>query len=315
MAPRRPIERNQPGTFIESQRGRRLLQCNGHIYRVNNKDQRRNNINWRCVKQTICSGTANTAWFDLNAIPVNTDVAVAERMPHTNSVDHGEIAVQTVRRDLRERAQSEPNVPPSLLVQEVRNSIEDEETLMRMPERQTLLRADLFMLLKNQKYTDVTFQVDNKIIKAHRLILAARSEYFDAMFNGNFSEENSNRFIITDTDADTFGAVLIYLYTAHVPNVESKAEKVFKAADKLLLKHLKKECGAFISKHINLANVLKNLELADLYYEPELKNKCLKFIKINHAEVIKQGGWQLLKQNNARLMIEVLGVITGEAKV
>lgn len=149
MAPRRqPVprrrqapERNQIGVLVESQKRKRLLLCNGRTYRQNNQNREANSINWRCVMQGLCSATANTEWFDLNTAPIGLEVRVAERKPHSHGVDQGENEVQTVRRNLRQRAESEPNVAPSLLVQEVLNEVEDEEVLMRIAERQTLVRA------------------------------------------------------------------------------------------------------------------------------------------------------------------------------
>ena len=54
------------------------------------------------------------------------------------------------------------------------------------------LCASLFNLRENGKLCDVTLISDGKSINAHRVVLAACSEYFDAMFTSGMSETCQN---------------------------------------------------------------------------------------------------------------------------
>lgn len=147
MAPRRENNRNNSrtatGRLVESCKKKRLLVCGGHTYRVNQKRQAANRINWRCVKQSICNGTASSAYYNLETVPVDTQVTITLGKEHLHEPDDAEIQVQDVMRALRTRAASEPNEPPSRLVQGIINEVQDEEVLMRLPERQTMLRGYL----------------------------------------------------------------------------------------------------------------------------------------------------------------------------
>jgi sugar lactone lactonase YvrE len=48
--------------------------------------------------------------------------------------------------------------------------------------------ADLLRMLASGKHADVTFSVEGQLIRAHRNILCARSEYFDTMLGSQFRE-------------------------------------------------------------------------------------------------------------------------------
>ena len=55
----------------------------------------------------------------------------------------------------------------------------------RVPSR---IVTDLLRMLASGKYADVTFSVEGQLIRAHRNILCARSEYFDTMLCSPFCE-------------------------------------------------------------------------------------------------------------------------------
>lgn len=69
--------------------------------------------------------------------------------------------------------------------------------------------AQLFMC---QDYSDVEFIVENQRLPAHRVILAARSEYFRALLYGGLSETNQ-REITLKIPLKAFKALLKYIYS------------------------------------------------------------------------------------------------------
>lgn len=79
--------------------------------------------------------------IDLSNTPVNAEVTVTLMKGHLHDPDVGCVAVREVQNEIRCRARSEPNETPARIVQEVTNAITIEEVLMRLPERQTLLRG------------------------------------------------------------------------------------------------------------------------------------------------------------------------------
>lgn len=100
-----------------------------------------NTIYWRCVKVTECNGSAKTSFVDLASIPINSEVEVTLMKTHLHASDQAEIVVKEKMDEMKRRARSEPNEPPAMIVQEVTSTIRDEEVLVRLRERQTLMRG------------------------------------------------------------------------------------------------------------------------------------------------------------------------------
>jgi aconitase A len=46
-------------------------------------------------------------------------------------------------------------------------------------------------MLSSEKHADVTFSVEGQLIRAHRCVLCARSEYFETMLGSQFREGES----------------------------------------------------------------------------------------------------------------------------
>lgn len=89
---------------------------------------------------------------------------------------------------------------------------------------------------------DVTFLIENEKLKAHKIILAARSPVFLAMFCHEFSEQKNSMVMITDIRPEIFKALLQYVYNAEIENIKEIAEELLIAADKYLIKELKLKC-------------------------------------------------------------------------
>lgn len=67
-------------------------------------------------------------------------------------------------------------------------------------------------LCMSQDYSDVTFIVENQKLPGHRVILAARSEYFRALLYGGLSESTQKE-INLNIPLDAFKALLRYIYS------------------------------------------------------------------------------------------------------
>ena len=76
------------------------------------------------------------------------------------------------------------------------------------------LHCDIASLWDSQKYKDVTFVVKDTRVMAHRLILAAQSDYFDRLLFGEMKEAQTGAVIpLEDTPAESFRLLLKFAYT------------------------------------------------------------------------------------------------------
>jgi hypothetical protein len=94
------------------------------------------------------------------------------------------------------------------------------------------LHSNLQALLDDGRLSDVTFVVEGERFKAHRTILAARSEVLDCQLRGGMRDSEENEIIVEQCDPATFKALLLFLYTDSFEPIEelireTKAESEF----------------------------------------------------------------------------------------
>jgi len=79
-------------------------------------------------------------------------------------------------------------------------------------------------LLRSKAGADVTFAVSGETFAAHKSVLAARSPIFMAEFFGEMKEKHATHVEIIDMDAAAFGAMLHFVYTDVVPELDETPE-------------------------------------------------------------------------------------------
>lgn len=75
------------------------------------------------------------------------------------------------------------------------------------------MARDLGKFLVSGNYSDVTLVAGEPEIRAHRAILAARSQVFDAMFSIDMAEKATGHVVIDDVDGEVVHQMLGYIYT------------------------------------------------------------------------------------------------------
>ncbi|CAM0909289.1 unnamed protein product [Alopecurus aequalis] len=140
-------------------------------------------------------------------------------------------------------------------------------------------------LLKSKTGSDVTFVVSGETFAAHKLVLAARSPVFMAEFFGEMKEKSSRRVEIKGMEAAVFRALLGFIYTDRVPELDGELEAVatmsqhlLAAADRYGLDRLKQICEGKLSGGIMVETAATTLALAEQHSCPSLKEKCVQFI-------------------------------------
>ena len=101
-----------------------------------------------------------------------------------------------------------------------------------------------FAKLRSPRFADVIFVMpDGKELSANKSILSVRSPVFEAMFaRQEMAENQNNRVVIEDIDADVFLALLDYIYNGEVDGIEQFAPELFIAANKVYNCVVDKNC-------------------------------------------------------------------------
>jgi len=159
---------------------------------------------------------------------------------------------------------------------------EEEDNVPSSNRDQSLpVQNDLLKLLENQTNADVTFSVQGEKIKAHKLILLARSEYFANMFKSEMVENITNEVEVPDVDPLVFKGLLEYLYSGKPPkNLYKISLDLLVVADKYGMDEVKDLCMKNLYDRVSDKNVVDALLVAH-----KLGNEDL----MSHAKTVFRG--------------------------
>lgn len=133
---------------------------------------------------------------------------------------------------------------------------------------------------------DVTIVAEDVEIAAHRVVLAAGSPYFHAMFTGEMAESRAKRVRIKEVDGWTVGLLVDYIYTAEIQVTEDNVQALLPAAGLLQLTEVKKACCEFLSSQLHPSNCLGIRAFADLHACCQLLTQANTYAEQHFAEVI-----------------------------
>jgi len=178
--------------------------------------------------------------------------------------------------------------------------------------------AEMSQMVTNKHYSDLEFTLDTgEAIRAHKVILAARSSYFHRMFEGNFKERDQNTFNCDEGQTvSSFSSFLAFLYTGDQEIVQSdNAVELLGLADRMIVDDLKQLCEYFLERLVSSSylsliadaqldnnedvadaceNTVALLEIGDKYEAKRLKRVCLEAICGSGEK-----NWKLLSEKQA----------------
>ncbi|XP_058114783.1 BTB/POZ domain-containing protein At1g55760 [Magnolia sinica] len=145
--------------------------------------------------------------------------------------------------------------------------------------------SSLGRMLTESIHTDITINVSDGRVKAHRAVLATRSPVFHSMFSHNLKEKELSTIEISDMSAEACQAFLNYIY-GNIQHEEFLAHRLalLRAADKYDITDLKEACHDSLLEDIDAKNVLERLQTASLYQLPVLKSSCLRYL-VNFGKI------------------------------
>lgn len=154
----------------------------------------------------------------------------------------------------------------------------------------TNLGKNLKRLLDGENLYDVRFEIDGKILKAHRNILISRSDYFRTLLCENLRPDRLSKPIhLSNISLSSFKALLNYFYTDKLQdniNVETCCDLI-RFSDWYEIPKLKNQIYYYCKKILNINNVFEFYNLAT-FKEPkleEIQKICEKFISKNFSKL------------------------------
>ncbi|XP_059914952.1 kelch-like protein 40a [Gadus macrocephalus] len=122
--------------------------------------------------------------------------------------------------------------------------------------QQTLLQDGLCDLLENQKFVDCVLKIQDKEFPCHRLVLAASSPFFKAMFLSELEEGKKRTVELKDVEPGVMGMILRYLYTSDISLTEQNVQDIFMVANMYQIPSIFSVCVSYLQEKLVLGNCL-----------------------------------------------------------
>ncbi|XP_068809101.1 actin-binding protein IPP isoform X3 [Struthio camelus] len=163
-----------------------------------------------------------------------------------------------------------------------------------------LLLAQINRLRGGQSFCDVRLEVGPEAFAVHRLVLAASSPYFAALFAGGMKESGRDVVRIAGVEADTFHTLLDFIYTGVVSIGEHNVQELIVAADMLQLTEVVELCCEFLKGQIDPFNCIGLFQFSEQIACHDLLEFTENYIHAHFLEV--QSGEEFLALTKEQLI-------------
>ncbi|CAG9864321.1 unnamed protein product [Phyllotreta striolata] len=146
---------------------------------------------------------------------------------------------------------------------------------------------DVMNVMRKQKLLyDVILVAGDTEIAAHKMVLAACSPYFYAMFS-SFEESRQDRIVLQEVDRQALSLLIEYVYTSEVSVTEDNVQVLLPAANLLQLTDVRDACCDFLQAQLHPTNCLGIRAFADLHGCLELLSHAESYIELHFSEVVE----------------------------
>ncbi|XP_029971347.1 kelch-like protein 40a [Salarias fasciatus] len=169
--------------------------------------------------------------------------------------------------------------------------------------QQTLLQDGLCDLLENDKFVDCVLKIQDKEFPCHRLVLAASSPFFKAMFLSDLEESKKREIVLKDVEPGVMGMILRYLYTSDINLTEQNVQDIFMVANMYQIPSIFSVCVSYLQEKLVLGNCLAIFRLGLLLDCPRLVLTAKEFICERYQVVVRDQDFLQLGASELAMII------------
>ncbi|XP_019960143.2 kelch-like protein 40a [Paralichthys olivaceus] len=169
--------------------------------------------------------------------------------------------------------------------------------------QQTLLQDGLCDLLENDKFVDCILKIQDKEFPCHRLVLAASSPFFKAMFLSDLEESKKREIVLKDVEPGVMGMILRYLYTSDISLTEQNVQDIFMVANMYQIPSIFSVCVSYLQEKLVLGNCLAIFRLGLLLDCPRLTVGAQEFICERYQVVVRDQDFLQLGPSELAIII------------
>ncbi|CAG2113642.1 unnamed protein product, partial [Medioppia subpectinata] len=168
------------------------------------------------------------------------------------------------------------------------------------------LSDNLSALYLSETFSDITLLVDDQRLPAHRVLLAARSDYFRALLYGGMRESTEKEVRLTVSSVQAFKYLLKYLYCGHIQLKSFKEEiilEIFGLSHEYGFLELEESICEYLKDTLSIRNVCVIYDTANLFLLKPLADVCRAFVDRQALDVIRSDNFCALSAATLKEMI------------
>uniref|UniRef100_A0A3Q4HNU9 Kelch-like family member 40a n=1 Tax=Neolamprologus brichardi TaxID=32507 RepID=A0A3Q4HNU9_NEOBR len=169
--------------------------------------------------------------------------------------------------------------------------------------QQTLLQDGLCDLLENDRFVDCVLKIQDKEFPCHRLVLAASSPFFKAMFLSNLEESKKKEVVLKNVEPGVMEMILRYLYTSDINLTEQNVQDIFMVANMYQIPSIFSVCVSYLQEKLVLGNCLAIFRLGLLLDSPKLALAARDFICERYQVVVRDQDFLQLAPSEVAIII------------
>lgn len=155
--------------------------------------------------------------------------------------------------------------------------------------------ARLDQFRKEKRFCDFTIRAGEFEMPVHKLLIAASSEYFDAMLRHDIKENNDGYVDIKEVDPQSVSKCVDFMYTGEVQNNIENPVELLQVAHMLRLPDLCYHMASLVGKELYEENLFMIREIAKVYGCEDLLETCDEFAVSKFHEIMKTDGFKEIK--------------------
>ncbi|XP_077968735.1 uncharacterized protein LOC144422786 [Styela clava] len=133
---------------------------------------------------------------------------------------------------------------------------------------------------------DFNINVGEKSFRVHRTVLAASSEYFEAMFSSNLKEVHDGHVNMKDVNQNGIAQCVEFMYKGKADLKIENIQHILHASNLLQMEELTNLCFQFLEINISPINCLSVINLAQMYDRLDIKQQAVQVVIDNFESVI-----------------------------
>lgn len=166
-----------------------------------------------------------------------------------------------------------------------------------------LILAQMNKMRLRTDFCDVGLRVGGRVFRVHRLVLAASSPYFSALFSGRMSEADKDEVQILGVEAEVFEILVEFIYTGMINVSVENVQELIVAADMLQLAEVVSICGEFLKEHLEPSNCVGIYQFLEQIACVGMLEFTEDYIHVHFLEVcVLEEFWGLSKDQLVKLL-------------